>query len=94
MEATGVFSSWVTALMKASCCSLRRISRTRKMVFSTTPQMIISTSRTPSTSRMPVRQFSRTQPMYSTRMTVISPTPRAMKNAMDLRRPVTTMSPA
>ena len=33
MDATGVFNSWVTALMKASCCSFRRISRTRKMVL-------------------------------------------------------------
>ena len=54
MEATGVFSSCVTALMKASCCSLRRISRTRKMVFSTTPPMIIASSRIPKNSRMPV----------------------------------------
>ena len=47
MEATGVFSSCVTALMKASCCSLRRISRTRKMVFSTTPLTISASSSTP-----------------------------------------------
>ena len=63
MDATGVFSSCVTALMKASCCSLRRISRTRKMVLRTTPAMIIIISRIPRTSRIPVRQLSRTQPM-------------------------------
>ena len=40
IDATGVFSSWVTALMNASCCSLRRISRTRKIVLSTTPVMM------------------------------------------------------
>ncbi len=40
MEAIGVFNSCVTALMKLSCCSLRRISRTRKMVFKVTPAMM------------------------------------------------------
>ena len=33
MEATGVFSSCVTELINVSCCSLRRISRNRKIVF-------------------------------------------------------------
>ena len=47
MEATGVFSSWVTALMNESCCSLRRISRTRKMVFSTIPAMMSRKKMTP-----------------------------------------------
>ena len=32
IEAIGVFSSWVTALMKLSCSSLRRISITRNTV--------------------------------------------------------------
>ena len=40
MEAIGVFNSWVTALMKLSCCSLRRISRTRKPVLRISPRMI------------------------------------------------------
>ena len=47
IDATGVFSSWVTALMNASCCSLRRISRTRKMVLSTTPVMMSGKARRP-----------------------------------------------
>src|SRR6202140_4769063 len=42
MEATGVFSSCVTALMKASCCSFRRISRTRNVVLRTTPLLIVN----------------------------------------------------
>src|ERR1700680_1175415 len=37
MDAIGVFNSWVTALMKLSCFSLRRISRTRKIVLRTRP---------------------------------------------------------
>ena len=41
-----------------------------------------------------VRQLSSTQPMYSSRMTEISPAPSAMKNAIDFRRPATTMTPA
>src|SRR5579864_8161736 len=94
MAATGVFNSWVTALMKASCCSLRRISRTRKAVLTTTPPMIMASSRMPRKSRIPLRQLSRTQPMYSSRMTEMRPAPSAMKNAMDLRRPATTMTTA
>src|SRR5579864_7378504 len=91
MEATGVFSSCVTALMKASCCSLRLISRTRKVVLSTTPLMMVRASIVARNRRIPVRQLSRTQPMYSRMMTEIRPTPRAMKKAMDLRRPATTI---
>src|SRR5579864_7348099 len=94
MAATGVFNSWVTALMKASCCSLRRISRTRKAVFTTTPPMTIASRMMPRNRRMPLRQLSRTQPMYSSRMTEMRPAPSAMKNAMDLRRPATTMTTA
>ena len=40
---------------------------------------------------MPVCQRSSTQPMYSRTMTEISPAPSAMKNAIDLRRPATTI---
>ena len=36
----GVFSSWVTAFRKLSCCSLRRTSRTRKIVLRMTPAMM------------------------------------------------------
>ncbi len=78
MEATGVFNSCVTALMNASCCSLRRISRTMEMVLTTTPKMMIDTSRMPRASRMPVRQLRSTQPTYKIRMTVIRQTPNAI----------------
>src|SRR6266478_659446 len=53
MDAMGVFSSWVTALIKLSCCSLRRISRTRKLVFTiiqpTLSATASATRHTPST---------------------------------------------
>ena len=42
--------------MNAPCCSLRRTSRTRKIVFSTTPLMMTTGSRTPEKSKMPLRQ--------------------------------------
>ena len=62
IEVIGVFSSWVTALMKASCCSLRRISRTRKNVLSTTPLIRTVSSSTPRKSRIPLRQLRKNQP--------------------------------
>src|ERR1700682_1873873 len=57
IDATGVFSSWVTALMNASCCSLRRISRTRKIVLSTSPVMMSGKARRPRISMPAARQF-------------------------------------
>src|SRR5580698_3647514 len=62
MEVMGVFSSWVTALMKPSCCSLRRISRTRKMVLRIIPAMIAAKKITPKNSSTPWRQFRMVQP--------------------------------
>src|SRR2546423_977059 len=50
MEVIGVFSSWVTALRKLSCCSLRRTSRIRKILFSTSPAMITPKKTIPRTS--------------------------------------------
>src|SRR5579872_1586858 len=94
MAATGVFNSCVTALMKASCCSLRRISRTKKMVFTTTPPMIRAIRSMPRKSRMPLRQLSNTQPTYSRMTTDIRQAPSAMKKAIDFRRPAPTMNTA
>src|SRR5438034_5870391 len=87
IDATGVFSSWVTALMNAPCCSFRRISRTRKIVLSTTPVMISGKARTPRISIPAWRQLTMTQPMLSARAPADRQTPRTMKNAMDFRRP-------
>src|SRR5436309_1642911 len=87
IDATGVFSSWVTALMNAPCCSFRRISRTRKIVLSTTPVMISGKARTPRISIPAWRQLTMTQPMLSASAPADRQTPRTMKNAMDFRRP-------
>ena len=96
MDATGVFSSCVTALMKASCCSFRLdLSHQKSAVFGTTPLMIVKANiGSQEESRIPVRQFSKTHPMYRRIMTEIRPIPSAMKNAMDLRRPATTIPSA
>src|SRR6266571_1132841 len=87
IDATGVFSSWVTALMNAPCCSFLRISRTRKIVLSTTPVMISGKARTPRISIPAWRQLTMTQPMLSASAPADRQTPRTMKNAMDFRRP-------
>src|SRR5438034_1646320 len=87
IDATGVFSSWVTALMNAPCCSFRRISRTRKIVLSTTPVMISGKARTPRISIPAWRQLTMTQPTLSASAPADRQTPRTMKNAMDFRRP-------
>src|SRR5882762_1693454 len=87
IEATGVFSSWVTAWMNAPCCSFRRISRTRKIVLSTTPVMMSGKARAPRISIPASRQLTMTQPMLSARAPADRRTPRTMKKAMDFRRP-------
>src|SRR5229473_2738604 len=87
IDARGVFSSWVTALMNAPCCSFRRISRTRKIVLSTTPVMMSGKTRTPRISIPASRQLTITQPMLSVRAPADTQTPRTMKKAMDFRRP-------
>src|SRR5437763_370356 len=91
MEAIGVFNSCETALMKASCCSLRRISRTRKIVLSMRPAMMTPKKTTPSTSRATLRQLSRIQLTFSARASPTRHAPSVMKNAMDLRWPLSLM---
>src|SRR5450432_1107598 len=58
----GVFSSWVTALIKLSCCSLRLISRTRKVVFKINPAAITPKKITPRITFTSKRQFKIIQP--------------------------------
>ena len=62
MEAMGVFSSCVTALIKLSCCSLSRISRTRKLVFRISPAMMATKKITPKKNSTPSRQLRMIQP--------------------------------
>src|SRR5947209_2630561 len=91
MEAIGVFNSWETALMKASCCSLRRISRTRKMVLRMRPAMMTLKKLTPSTRSATLRQLSRTQLTFRVTASPTRHAPSVMKNAMDLRWPLSLM---
>src|SRR5678815_2697151 len=91
MEAMGVFSSCVTALIKLSCCSLRLISRTRKMVFSTSPAMIRRKKIAPRKRRTPSRQFRMIQPTLSATARAIRQMPSVSENAMALRRLVMRM---
>src|SRR3954469_4879777 len=88
MGATGVLSSCVTALMKESCCSLRRISRTRKIVFSTTPAMISRKKMTPRIARTPRRQFRTIQLTFSVTARTTMQMPRTVKKMTDRRRPL------
>src|SRR6476620_1572092 len=88
MDATGVFSSWVTALMKESCCSLRRISRTRKIVFRTIPAMISRKKMTPRIASTPVRQLRTTQLTLSATARATRQIPRTVKKITDRRRPL------
>ncbi len=94
IDATGVFSSCVTALMNASCCSFRRISRTRKIVLSTTPVMMSGKARTPRISIPAARQLTMTQLMLSATTPVVRQTPRTMKKAIDFRRLPDVIRPA
>src|SRR6185312_5775621 len=91
MEASGVLSSCVTALMKASCCSLRRISRIRKVVFRTRPTIISTKKTMPKTSIATSRQLRMIQPTLSAVASATRQAPRVMKKAIDLRRPLTDM---
>jgi hypothetical protein len=72
--------------MNASCCSFRRISRTRKIVFSTTPVMMTGKIRTPRMSSPASRQLRMTQLMLRKSAAAVRQTPRTMKKATDRRR--------
>src|SRR5215472_10186122 len=62
MDAIGVFSSWVTALMKLSCCSFLRISRTRKLVLRIKPATMAPKKRMPRRTLTPSCQLTMIQP--------------------------------
>src|ERR1041385_3829136 len=91
MEASGVLSSCVTELMKASCCSLRRISRIKKVVFSTRPAIISTKKIMPRTSIATSRQLRMIQLTLSATAAATSNDPSVMKKAIDLRRPETAI---
>src|ERR1700692_390919 len=92
MEATGVFSSWVTALMKLSCCSLRRSSRTRKLVLTIIPAMIRAKKMIPKNSSTPCRQLRMIHPTLRATASATRVMPRKRKKTMVPRRLVMRMA--
>src|SRR5581483_3137718 len=86
MEAMGVFNSCVTALMKLSCCSLRRTSRTRKIVLSTIPAIIAPKKMTPRKTLIPSRQLRMIHPLPTAPARPARHTPRVTKIAIARRR--------
>src|ERR1700681_1075330 len=78
--------------MNASCCSLRRISRTRKMVLSTTPVMKRGKTTRPTMRRPTFCQLTMIQPTLRAMAPPARQTPRTMKKATDFRRPPEVMS--
>src|ERR1700730_17279237 len=92
MEAIGVLSSWVTALMKLSCCSLRRILRNRKIVLSTSRVVMAPKKITPRKTLIPSRQFRMIQPKPTATATPARPTPSTRNVIVALRRLVMRMA--
>ena len=76
----------MTALMKASCFSLRRISRTRNTVLRTSPATKISPANTPRTTSTPLRQLATSQPILSATANAIKHVPRAIEKMTESRR--------
>src|ERR1700757_518582 len=72
--------------MKLSCCSLRRISRTRKLVLTIKPAISTANRITPRNSMTPSRQFRMIQPTLSATASATRPTPSTMKKAIVFRR--------
>src|SRR5205807_9822721 len=79
--------------MKLSCCSLRRISRTRKLVLTIKPAISTANKITPKNSMTPSRQFRMIQPTLSATASATRPTPSTMKKAIVLRRLEICMQP-
>src|ERR1043166_4679916 len=77
--------------MKASCCSLRRISRTRKRGLRTRPAIMALKKTMPRTSSAAVRQLSRIQLTLSATASPTRQAPSVMKKATDLRWPLNLM---
>src|SRR5205809_2005716 len=91
MEAIGVFSSCVTALIKLSCCSLRRISRTKKLVLTISPAISTAKRMTPKNSITSWRQLRIIQLTFSAIASITRHTPSTTKNTMALLRLVMRM---
>src|SRR5438876_7017523 len=90
-EAIGVFSSCVTALIKLSCCSLRRISRTKKLVLTISPAISTAKRMTPKNSITSWSQLRMIQLTFSAIASITRHTPSTTKNTMALLRLVVRM---
>src|SRR5260370_686505 len=88
MDAIGVFNSWVTALMKLSCCSLRRISRTRKIVLRTRPATMAPKKMMPRKTLTPWRQLRMIQPLPTANATADRQTPSVRNEEIAFSRPM------
>src|SRR5262249_48668164 len=77
---------------KLSCWSLRRISRTRKIVFNTRPAMMAPKKMIPNTSNPTRRQFNRIQLTFRATAAPTRHEPMVMKNAIVLARLVIRIS--
>src|SRR4051794_27353282 len=79
--------------MNESCCSFRLISRTRKIVFSTSPAMIIMKKMNPSSARIPSRQFRISQLTFSVTAMATRQMPKMLKKiAFRCRGEITLLS--
>jgi hypothetical protein len=74
--------------MNESCCSLRLISRTRKMVFSTIPAMMTRKKMRPRSASTPRFQLITSQPTFSATAMATRQIPRTVKKMTDRRRPL------
>src|SRR5271165_48964 len=91
MEVIGVFNSCVTAFRKLSCRSLRRTSRTRKMVLRTTPAMSSAKKGMPMTRGTRRRQLRMIQPTLSVTATPTRHAPSTMNSTTFRLRPLILM---
>src|SRR5271166_2853844 len=91
MEVIGVFNSCVTAFRKLSCRSLRRTSRTRKMVLSTRPAMSSAKKGMPTTRGTRRRQLRMIQPTLSVTATPTRHAPSTMNSTTFRLRPLILM---
>src|SRR5277367_5317627 len=91
MDVIGVFSSCVTAFRKLSCRSLRRTSRTRKMVLRTTPAMSSAKKGMPMSIGTRRRQLRMIQPTLRATAAPSMHAPRTMKKIVLRFRPLILM---
>src|ERR1700722_12879606 len=80
--------------MKLSCCSLRRISRNKNVVFTIMPAMIKEKKMIPNPSSTPARQLRMIHPTLRATASATRPMPRQRKKTIVPRRLVMRMAQA